>query len=132
MSSNKDSTNTTVQRRVKPSENDPLPREKLPDSLQKIIDDEESLMDQLYDGTYVECYSLVCPRAFPDRHKERTSLQIPIFDTQRMPLDSVQSYSVRTAMSPTHPTLESLFAQLLIHGSSEELTVSPGHTSLEM
>ena len=55
MSSNKDS-NATVQKRatVKPLESDPLSREKLPQSLQKIVDDEESLMDQLYDGTYVE------------------------------------------------------------------------------
>ncbi|CAD6565861.1 MAG: hypothetical protein ASARMPREDX12_003671 [Alectoria sarmentosa] len=50
MSSNKDS-NTTVQRRVKHSEDDPLPREKLPESLQKIVDNEESLMEQIYDGT---------------------------------------------------------------------------------
>ena len=53
MSSNKDS-NTTIQRRVNHSEDDPLPREKLPDSLQKIVDNEESLMEQVYDGTYVE------------------------------------------------------------------------------
>lgn len=55
MSSNKDS-NVTVQKRatVKPLEGDPLPREKLPESLQKIVDNDESLMDQLYDGTYVE------------------------------------------------------------------------------
>lgn len=56
MSSNKDSNATNVQKRatVKPLESDPLPREKLPESLQKIVDNEESLMDQLYDGTYVE------------------------------------------------------------------------------
>ena len=53
MSSNKDS-NTTVQRRAKYSEDDPLPREKLPESLQKIVDNEESLWEQLYDGTYVK------------------------------------------------------------------------------
>ncbi|KAL8783163.1 MAG: hypothetical protein Q9195_009476 [Heterodermia aff. obscurata] len=29
----------------------PLPREKLPDELQKLVDDEETLLDQIYDGT---------------------------------------------------------------------------------
>ena len=130
MSSNKDS-DTTVQRRVKPSEHDPLPREKLPESLQKIVDNEESLMDQLYDGTYVEHPFWIYLRALSDRHKERTSLQIPILDTQHMQLDSAQFYSVRTAMLPTPLTLESLSARLLIRGLSKEHTVSPGHTSLE-
>ena len=51
--SSKKGSDTTIQRRVNYSEDDPLPREKLPDSLQKIVDNEESLMDQLYDGTYV-------------------------------------------------------------------------------
>ena len=99
MSKNKDS-NTTVQKPEKPSESDPLPREKLPESLQKIVDNEESLFDQLYDGTYVTYSFSVYTRVFPDRHKERMSLQIPILDTQHMLLDSVQYYSVPTAMSP--------------------------------
>ena len=130
MSSNKDS-NTTVQRRAaKHSEDDPLPREKLPESLQKIVDNEESLWEQVYDGTYVKDPALVYVRAFPDGHEEQTSLQIPTSDTLRMLVDSVQYYSVRTAMSPTLRTLESLSAQLLIHGSSKEHMVSPGHTSL--
>lgn len=103
MSNNQDS-NATVQRPAKPSEADPLPREKLPDSLQKIVDNEESLMDQLYDGTYVTYYFLVYERACPDCRKERVSLQIPILDTQHMLLDSVQYYSVRTAMSPIRRT----------------------------
>ena len=30
-----------------------VPREKLPTSLQKIVDDEDTLLDQIYDGTYV-------------------------------------------------------------------------------
>ena len=54
--SNKKDSNATVQRAAKPSDADPLPREKLPESLQKIVDNEESLMDQLYDGTYVTPY----------------------------------------------------------------------------
>ena len=130
MSSNKDS-NNAVQRRVKPSEGDPLPREKLPESLQKIVDNEESLVDQLYDGTYVTDPSLVYLRAYPDCHEERTSLQIPTFDTQHMPLGYVQYYSVPTAMLPTLRILESLFGQSLIHGLSKEHMVSRGHTSLE-
>lgn len=28
-----------------------LPREKLPEDLQKLVDNEESLLDQLYDGS---------------------------------------------------------------------------------
>ena len=50
MSKPNDKSNT-VQRRPKPSENDEFPREKLPESLQKIVDDEDSLLDQIYDGT---------------------------------------------------------------------------------
>lgn len=34
-----------------PSDSDPLPRETLPKELQKIVDNEESLLDQIYDGT---------------------------------------------------------------------------------
>lgn len=52
MSSNENSKNT-VQGGVKPSEDDPVPRVKLPDNLQKHIDDEETLLEQIYDGTYV-------------------------------------------------------------------------------
>ena len=40
-------------RRKKPSANDPLPRDRLPQQLQDLVDDEETLLDQLYDGTYV-------------------------------------------------------------------------------
>lgn len=97
MSSNKDS-NTTVQRQVKHSEDDPLPREKLPESLQKIVDNEESLMEQIYDGTYVGYPPPAYPKLFPKCHIEQISLQIPTFDTQHMPVDSEQYYSVRTAM----------------------------------
>lgn len=97
MSSSKDS-NTNVQRRVKHSEDDPLPREKLPESLQKIVDNEESLMEQIYDGTYVKDPSFAYSKAFPNCHIEQTSLQIPTFDTQHMPLDSVQYYSARNVM----------------------------------
>lgn len=50
MSNNNDS-KSTVQRRPKPSEDDPLPRVKLPSDLQKRVDDEERLLDQIYDGT---------------------------------------------------------------------------------
>lgn len=30
-----------------------VPREKLPDELQKLVDDEDTLLDQIYDGTFV-------------------------------------------------------------------------------
>lgn len=97
MSSNKDS-NTTVERRVKHSEDDPLPREKLPKSLQKIVDNEESLMEQIYDGTYVKLFSAAYPSVFLNYYIEQTSLQIPTFDMQHMPVDSVQYCSVRNDM----------------------------------
>lgn len=48
MASDKDSPN--VVQRLKNS-TAPLPREKLPDELQKMVDDEETLLDQIYDGT---------------------------------------------------------------------------------
>lgn len=41
---------TAVQRRPE-SKSDPLPREKLPDELQKLVDDEDTLIESLYDGT---------------------------------------------------------------------------------
>ncbi len=40
---------SAVQRRLE-SKNDPLPREKLPAELQKMVDDEDTLMESLYDG----------------------------------------------------------------------------------
>ena len=49
MSGNKDS-NELVYRGPKPSTSDTLPREKLPDSLQKMVDDEETFFEQIYDG----------------------------------------------------------------------------------
>lgn len=50
---NDSSNNAVVQRRSPPPREDaPLPpREKLPEELQKMVDDEDSLMDSLYDGT---------------------------------------------------------------------------------
>ena len=104
MSSDK-SSDTLVQRRTKHSDDEPLPREKLPESLQKIVDNEESLMEQIYDGTYVQCYPpYPYPGAFFDCCIEQTSLQIPTSDMQRMPLDSELSCSVRTATWPTPQT----------------------------
>lgn len=37
-----------------------VPSEKLPQDLQKIVDDDDSLMDQIYDGKYVTM--LLCPK----------------------------------------------------------------------
>lgn len=92
------SSNTAVQRRVEHSEDDPLPREKLPESLQKIVDNEESLMEQIYDGTYVKYPFLAYLIAFTNCPAEQTSLQILTFDTQHMPVDSVQYCSVPIVM----------------------------------
>ena len=47
--SGKNESNEAVQRRAPLSPD--LPREKLPKDLQKIVDDEDSLLDQIYDGT---------------------------------------------------------------------------------
>ena len=49
MSGNKNSSDI-VHRGPKPSTSDELPREKLPDTLQKLVDDEETLFEQIYDG----------------------------------------------------------------------------------
>ena len=48
MAPEKNSSN--VVQRLQNSET-PLPKEKLPDELQKLVDDEETLLDQIYDGT---------------------------------------------------------------------------------
>ena len=48
MAPEKDS--SSVVQRLQNSES-PIPREKLPDELQKLVDDEETLLDQIYDGT---------------------------------------------------------------------------------
>ena len=46
------SSDGAVQRRAPPPDpKAPLARGKLPDELQKLVDNEESLIDQLYDGT---------------------------------------------------------------------------------
>ena len=47
-----DDTNESIPKRPPPTEADTLPRVKLPESLQKQVDDEETLLDQIYDGTY--------------------------------------------------------------------------------
>lgn len=75
--SNDKETSTSVQRRGKHSEDDTLPREKLPENLQKIVDNEETLMEQIYDGTYVECPSPAISGAISKYHIERISLRIP-------------------------------------------------------
>jgi hypothetical protein len=46
--SGRNNSSEAVQRR--PPLNSNLPREKLPKDLQKIVDDEETLFDQIYDG----------------------------------------------------------------------------------
>jgi len=46
-----DDLKAVVQRKAKPSGDDPLPRVKLPETLQQRVDDEETLLDQIYDGT---------------------------------------------------------------------------------
>ena len=50
--SKENSSNEVVQRRGPPPDpNAPIAREKLPKDLQKLVDNEESLLDQIYDGT---------------------------------------------------------------------------------
>ncbi|KAI4257234.1 MAG: hypothetical protein LQ352_001732 [Teloschistes flavicans] len=50
MASSNSSNDSTIRKRTG-NEQAPLPREKLPKDLQKIVDNEESLFDQIYDGT---------------------------------------------------------------------------------
>ena len=52
--------------RKKPLAKEPLPREKLPQELQHLVDDEESLLDQLYDGTYVRSLMSALPFTIAD------------------------------------------------------------------
>ncbi|KAK4696075.1 hypothetical protein P7C71_g1785, partial [Lecanoromycetidae sp. Uapishka_2] len=49
--SGRDEPKNIAQRRANRLEPDTLPREKLPTNLQKLVDNEESLLDQMYDGT---------------------------------------------------------------------------------
>ncbi|KAG8531537.1 uncharacterized protein KY384_003166 [Bacidia gigantensis] len=46
-----DRPNSSLTQRKKPADTDLLPREKLPQDLQNLVDDDESLLDQIYDGT---------------------------------------------------------------------------------
>lgn len=50
MASNNSSNDWTIRKRTG-NEQAPLPREKLPQDLQKIVDNEDSLLEQIYDGT---------------------------------------------------------------------------------
>ncbi|KAL8778099.1 MAG: hypothetical protein Q9203_002201 [Teloschistes exilis] len=50
MASNKSSNDSTIRKRTS-NEQASLPREKLPRDLQKIVDNEDSLLEQIYDGT---------------------------------------------------------------------------------
>lgn len=104
----------------------PLPREKLPENLQKIVDNEESLWDTLYDGGYVKetrphykcCALSIARNAFllivlaellnpqsqtyvmlPTQHERGPSFYLPI------------------ATLPTHPTLANPSDLSLIRGS---------------
>ncbi|KAL8775278.1 MAG: hypothetical protein Q9209_000285 [Squamulea sp. 1 TL-2023] len=51
MSQDKSSSTSDLRQRSTGISDTPLPREKLPEDLQKIVDNEDSLMEQIYDGT---------------------------------------------------------------------------------
>ncbi|CAO1603389.1 MAG: hypothetical protein LQ349_007558 [Xanthoria aureola] len=51
MSQDKSSSTSDLRQRSTGFQDAPLPREKLPKDLQTLVDNEESLMDQIYDGT---------------------------------------------------------------------------------
>lgn len=53
MSQDKSSGTSDLRQRSTGLQDAPLPRDKLPKDLQTLVDNEESLMDQIYDGTYV-------------------------------------------------------------------------------
>ena len=53
MSKENNSNGTAHRRGAPPDPEAPIAREKLPDDLQHLVDDDESLMDKIYDGTYV-------------------------------------------------------------------------------
>ena len=116
----KDNSSTGVlQRKVQPQDsNAPLPaREKLPADLQKIVDDEDSLFEQLYDGTYVTCiyslsmfWKLICDNPVPKNPRT------PICVMLRMQVGFAQFFSAHNDMLPTLPILGNLSDPLLIHG----------------
>ncbi|KAL8698376.1 MAG: hypothetical protein Q9201_006611 [Fulgogasparrea decipioides] len=51
MAQDKSPNDQNLRQRTKSIADAPLPREKLPQDLQKLVDNEESLLDQIYDGT---------------------------------------------------------------------------------
>ena len=53
MAKGKDSGELDLTKRSTEIANTPLPREKLPTDLQEILDKDDSLFEQIYDGTYV-------------------------------------------------------------------------------
>lgn len=85
----------TVHRR--PYSNDaPLPpQEKLPDELQKMVDDEETLMDSLYDGTYV-LSRLTCHCSIFSR-----KIDVRINPHAKLPLAHAKQQTPTSAMPPT-------------------------------
>jgi len=133
---------TTVQRRPPPAD-DTLPREKLPDELQKIVDDEDTLLESLYDGTYVlqSTHStfplnLYLPPLSPHTPSNTPSPSpapppppIPTSATPPTPPVYAPSSSPPTATSPTPPTSASPSAPSPTPGSSDPPTASPGRTS---
>lgn len=135
---------TAVQRRA-PAAEDPLPREKLPDELQKIVDDADTLLESLYDGTYVH------PSTPPLHHPFLQTPSSSLFPhtpsntpspspappppptatsaTPPTPPACAPSSFPPTATSPTPPTSASPSAPSPTPGSSDPPMASPGRTS---
>lgn len=106
-----------------------IPREKLPDELQKLVDDEDSIIEQIYDGTFVFGHmwhwaALSSIDCRPGPHQ----LQNHPFVTQHTPVAYEPFSSVPTGMSPTPPISGSRFVLSPIHGSSREHMAYRGHT----
>ena len=64
MSQDKSSSTLDLRQRSAGLQDASLPRERLPSELQKIVDNEDTLMEQIYDGTYVSSVQLLCMDVF--------------------------------------------------------------------
>ena len=87
-------------------ENAPLPREKLPKALQKIVDnDDDSVFDQLYEGRYVRPSNTIRFLPTPIRSSMRLD---EVVDVSPAPLSPPTPMSVTLPTPPEHAPSSSL------------------------
>lgn len=113
---NRNTSNGSIQRKKVPSD-DELPREKLPKDLQNLVNDQENLIEHIYDGTYVPGNVRLLPvpsiLTFPSVHR---NLQIQTFDMRHMQPVCERYFSLLIDTLHILPILESPFGLSLIRG----------------